>query len=75
MADVYYNHDESLSVELENVDEVILFRNVLEASVGRTQTDADYKIIQHIIDELTEHIIQETLEDWTMKISDKQELY
>ena len=63
MADVYYNHDESLSVELENVDEVILFRNVLEASVGRTQTDADYKIIQHIIDELTEHIIQETLED------------
>lgn len=59
MADVYYNHDESVSVELVNIDEVILFRNVLEASVGRTQTDADYKIIENIIEELTDYINNE----------------
>ena len=66
MADVYYvyyNHDESVSVELANLDEVILFRNVLEASAGRTQNDADYKIIQHVIDELTEYINQEQQEN------------
>ena len=63
MADVYYNHDESVSVELVNIDEVILFRNVLVASVGRTRNDADYKIIQHVIDELTENINQEQQEN------------
>ena len=63
MADVYYNHDDSVSVELTNIDEVILFRNVLEASVGRTQNNADYKIIENVINELTDYINQEQQEN------------
>ena len=56
MAQIYYNHDNSISLELENIDDVILLRNVLVASISRINDKKDYDSICEIAKELTEYI-------------------
>ena len=56
MAQIYYNLDESVSIELENIEDVILIRNILSASLSQLQETKECDVIFNLVDELTEYI-------------------